>query len=76
MAENPLAHHRANGRTGGNSRARGFAAGGRNGVSFRIDPSTPPKMRENIYLNGAILEMKRKEIERLFDEIAAFGEEE
>jgi homopolymeric O-antigen transport system ATP-binding protein len=32
--------------------------------------------RENIYLNGAILGMKRKEIERKFDEIVAFAEVE
>ncbi len=30
--------------------------------------------RENIYLNGAILGMKRSEIERKFDEIVAFAE--
>lgn len=30
--------------------------------------------RENIYLNGAILGMKRTEIERKFDEIVAFAE--
>ena len=30
--------------------------------------------RENIYLNGAVLGMKRHEIERKFDEIAAFAE--
>jgi len=30
--------------------------------------------RENIYLNGAILGMKRAEIERRFDEIVAFSE--
>ena len=30
--------------------------------------------RENIYLNGAILGMKRAEIERKFDEIVAFAE--
>ena len=32
--------------------------------------------RENIYLNGAILGMKRTEIERKFDEIVAFSEVE
>ena len=32
--------------------------------------------RENIYLNGAILGMKRKEIDRKFDEIVAFAEVE
>lgn len=32
--------------------------------------------RENIYLNGAILGMKKKEIERKFDEIVAFAEVE
>ena len=30
--------------------------------------------RENIYLNGAILGMKKKEIERKFDQIVAFAE--
>lgn len=30
--------------------------------------------RENIYLNGAILGMKRKEIDRKFDEVVAFAE--
>lgn len=30
--------------------------------------------RDNIYLNGAILGMKRREIERKFDEIVAFSE--
>jgi len=32
--------------------------------------------RENVYLNGAILGMKRAEIDRKFDEIAAFAEVE
>jgi lipopolysaccharide transport system ATP-binding protein len=32
--------------------------------------------RENVYLNGAILGMKRAEIERKFDEIVAFAEVE
>ena len=30
--------------------------------------------RENIYINGAILGVRRKEIEREFDEIVAFAE--
>src|SRR5580765_1317427 len=30
--------------------------------------------RENVYLNGAILGMRRREIERKFDEIVAFAE--
>ncbi|MFN8371933.1 MAG: Wzt carbohydrate-binding domain-containing protein, partial [Anaerolineae bacterium] len=30
--------------------------------------------RENVYMNGAILGMKRREIERKFDEIVAFAE--
>src|SRR5262249_36133263 len=32
--------------------------------------------RENIYMNGALLGMKRKEIQRKFDEIVAFAETE
>jgi lipopolysaccharide transport system ATP-binding protein len=32
--------------------------------------------RENVYLNGAILGMKRREIDRKFDEIVAFSEVE
>jgi len=32
--------------------------------------------RENIYLNGAILGMRRSEIEKNFDEIVAFAEVE
>lgn len=32
--------------------------------------------RENVYLNGAILGMKRREIQRKFDEIVAFSEVE
>ena len=40
------------------------------GTGFHPDLSG----RENIYLNGAILGMKRKEIARKFDEIVAFAE--
>jgi lipopolysaccharide transport system ATP-binding protein len=32
--------------------------------------------RENVYLNGAILGMRRREIKRKFDEIVAFAEVE
>src|SRR5439155_5386559 len=32
--------------------------------------------RENVYLNGAILGMKRREIDERFDEIVAFAEVE
>lgn len=42
------------------------------GTGFHPDLSG----RENIYLNGAVLGMKRREIERHFDEIVAFAEVE
>ncbi len=40
------------------------------GTGFHLDLSG----RENIYLNGAILGMKRAEVRRKFDEIVAFAE--
>jgi len=49
------------------------------GTGFHPTPLCPPAGRgkagrENIYLNGAILGMKRAEIERKFEEIVAFAE--
>jgi len=42
------------------------------GTGFHLELSG----RENIYLNGAILGMRRREIQRKFDEIVAFSEVE
>ncbi len=42
------------------------------GTGFHVELSG----RENIYLNGAILGMRRREIQRKFDEIVAFSEVE
>jgi len=41
-------------------------------VGTGFHPSCPAA--ENIYLNGSILGMSRREIERKFDEIVAFAE--
>jgi lipopolysaccharide transport system ATP-binding protein len=57
----------------------GFAKiNGRVGALLEVGTGFHPELtgRENIYLNGAILGMKRAEIVRHFDEIVAFSEVE
>jgi lipopolysaccharide transport system ATP-binding protein len=51
---------------------------GRVGALLEVGTGFHPELsgRENIYLNGAILGMKRAEIDRKFDEIVAFAEVE
>jgi len=49
---------------------------GRVGSLLEVGTGFHPELtgRENVYLNGAILGMKRNEIDRKFDEIVAFAE--
>lgn len=49
---------------------------GRVGSLLEVGTGFHPELtgRENLFLNGAILGMKRREIERKFDEIVAFAE--
>jgi len=51
---------------------------GRVGSLLEVGTGFHPELsgRENIFLNGSILGMRRKEIERRFDEIVAFAEVE
>jgi lipopolysaccharide transport system ATP-binding protein len=51
---------------------------GRSGSLLEIGTGFHPDLtgRENVYLNGAIIGMKREEIKRKFDEIVAFAEVE
>ncbi|MEW6715914.1 MAG: ABC transporter ATP-binding protein [Chloroflexota bacterium] len=51
---------------------------GRVGSLLEVGTGFHPELtgRENIYLNGAILGMKRREIDRKFDEIVSFAEVE
>jgi len=51
---------------------------GRVGSLLEVGTGFHPELtgRENIYLNGAILGMKKREIDRKFDEIVAFAEVE
>lgn len=51
---------------------------GRVGSLLEVGTGFHPELtgRENIYLNGAILGMKKKEIDRNFDEIVAFADTE
>jgi lipopolysaccharide transport system ATP-binding protein len=58
---------------------RGHAViNGRVGSLLEVGTGFHPELtgRENIYLNGAILGMRKSEIERKFDEIVAFAEVE
>ncbi len=51
---------------------------GRVGTLLEVGTGFHPELtgRENIYLNGAVLGMKKRQIERKFDEIVSFAETE
>jgi len=51
---------------------------GRVGALLEVGAGFHPELtgRENVFLNGAILGMPRRQVERLFDEIVAFAEVE
>jgi ABC-type polysaccharide/polyol phosphate transport system ATPase subunit len=55
-----------------------FAVTGRLGALIEVGAGFHPDLtgRENVYLNGAILGMRKREIETKFDEIVAFSEVE
>ncbi len=65
-AEDPLADH-------GADRGRRRASAGRVGSLLEVGTGFHPELtgRENVFLNGAILGMRRAEITRKFDEIVA-----
>ncbi len=70
-AQDPLADHRADRRDAPTLR-------GRVGSLLEVGTGFHPELtgRENIFLNGAILGMRRPEIARKFDEIVDFAEVE
>lgn len=55
-----------------------FTVSGRLGALIEVGAGFHPDLtgRENVYLNGAILGMRKREIEAKFDEIVAFSEVE
>ena len=56
--------------------AGAFAVQGKVGALIEVGAGFHPDLtgRENVYLNGAIMGMRRKEIDAKFDQIAAFAE--
>ena len=64
---------------GDETKHRGFAdVHGRMGTLLEVGTGFHPELtgRENVFLSGAILGMKKAEIKRNFDEIVAFAEVE